>query len=122
MATALVLLAMDGLASERTDRPLKARATVTPPRWRAEGLIRRTIVFLLVVPIGFAATMILALGAEAAARRAGWIEADRYVLALMLQPAAWALLASGQMLSTHPRGMVAPALACALGGAALWWL
>jgi hypothetical protein len=122
MSAALALLAMDGMASQRTDRPLKARATVTPPRWRIEGLVRRASVFLLVVPVGFAATMVLALGVEATARRAGWGEADRTVLTLMLQPAAWAVLACGQMLSAHPRGMVVPALACTLGGAALWWL
>jgi hypothetical protein len=122
MPAALTLLAIDAMRSERAYRPLRVATTVAPPRWRAEGIVRRTSVFLLVVPGGFLVTTIFALGAEAVTRRAGWVEADRFVLALMLQPIAWAALASAQMLFTHPRGMLIPTLACALGGATLWWL
>lgn len=122
MSCALGILAADAIRSKPARRPVAALATVTPPRWRAEGLARRTAVFALVIPIGFAATTVLALGAEAMARRAGWAEADRFVLALMLQPLAWAILASLQMLHDNPRGMLRPTLVCAIAGAALWTL
>lgn len=120
IAAAAVVLAYEALVSPAVFRPVPARVTVTPPQWRVEGLARRLATFLLVVPIGFAATEMLALGAEAAASRAGWVEADSTVLALVTQPLAWAALASIQMIARHPRSMIAPAALCALAGAILW--
>jgi len=120
IAAAAVVLAYEALVSPAVFRPVRARITVTTPRWRVEGLARRLATFLLVVPIGFAATEMLALGAETAASRAGWVEANSTVLALVTQPLAWAALASMQMITRHPRSMIAPAALCALAGAILW--
>jgi hypothetical protein len=121
IGAALVLLAREGMLAPAATRPLRPSASVTAPRWRLDGLARRVSVFLLVVPAGFAATLLLALGVDAVARRGGVGEADATVLALMVQPIGWAVLASVQLLVARPRRMMAPALLCAgLGGAMLW--
>ncbi|MGN6376930.1 MAG: hypothetical protein ACTHMG_15455 [Sphingomonas sp.] len=123
IAAALVILMREALAAPEGHRaPERATATKPASGRRIEGLGRRVAVFLLVVPAGLAATELLALGAEAAARRAGWVEADTTVLALMAQPLAWALLASVQLIAPGPRAMVAPALLCAAAGGLLWLL
>lgn len=94
---------------------------VSPFRLDRADLARRLAIFFMVVPAGFAATQLLAFGAEAAARRNGWEEADAIVLALILQPIAWAGLASIQMLRERPAQMLFPALPCAATGLLLWW-
>lgn len=100
-----------------------AREPLTTETWRfqASDLGRRLAVFALVVPVGFAAAQLLAFGAQAAARRAGWAEADTIVLMLLLQPIAWTVLASVQISRRGPLRMIAPALVCAIVGTILWW-
>lgn len=103
------------------NRPAREPTSVTLPRWRVAGVARRVAVFAAVVPLGFAATQLLAFGAEVAGRRAGWAAADTIVLTWMLQPVAWAALASVQMTRPGPAAMVLPALVCGLAGVLLWW-
>lgn len=123
MLAALALLGREASAGETSRRPPpRAAPSVTPPRWRPRGLARRVAVFTLVAPVGLAASELLALGAEAAARRAGWVEADTTALAFMVAPVTWAVLASVQLMCAGPRGMIAPALLCAATGGVLWWL
>jgi hypothetical protein len=123
MLAAFLLLGREALATPaRRASPGGARSGETLPRPRLTGLGRRTAVFLLVVPMGFAATQLLAFGAQAAARRAGWVEADATTLALLLQPTAWAVLASIQVMRAGPVAMIVPVLLCTLAGLLLWWL
>lgn len=123
MSAALLIVLRDGWMTPAGRRvPARDVPSVTPPRWRVAGLARRVAVFALVVPAGLAASEWLALGAEAAARRAGWREADTIVLALITQPTAWAVVAGVQLLGAGPRAMVAPVVACLMLGGLLWWL
>lgn len=90
-------------------------------RFRASDFGRRLAVFALVVPVGFASAQLLAFGAQAAARRAGWGDADTLALMLLLQPIAWTLLAAVQITRAGPARMILPALIAALAGLLLWW-
>lgn len=122
MAAALLLLARAGwTAPVGRARPVRAAPSVTLPRMRIAGIGRRLAVFVMVVPVGLAASALLAFGVQALTRRSGWAEADSTVLILFLQPVIWAVLASVQMLKTGPAAMIAPTLACALAGLLLWW-
>jgi hypothetical protein len=89
-------------------------------RFSASDLGRRIAVFALVGPGAFAAAQLLAFGAQAAARRAEWHEADATVLGLLLQPIAWAILAAVQITRTGPLRMIVPALITAAAGLLLW--
>lgn len=105
-----------------------ARATRTRDPIHATGtdaggrLARRVAVFALVVPVGALAATVLAFGAQAVVRGAGLGDANALVTMLLIQPVAWSVLASVQMLRPGPRGMIAPAVACAAPGLALWAL
>lgn len=120
--TAALLLAYAAVAAP-AGRAASGREPLTTETWRfqASDLGRRLAVFALVVPLGFAAAQLLAFGAQAAARRAGWAEADTIVLMLLLQPIAWTVLAAIQITRHGPLRMIAPALVCAIAGTILWW-
>lgn len=117
------LLLAHAVATTPAGRVAGTRDTLTTDSWRfdASDFGRRMAVFLLVVPVGFAAAQLLAFGAQAAARRAGWAEADTMVLMLLGQPIAWTILASIQITRSGPIAMIAPAALFALAGAILWW-
>lgn len=122
MAVALLLLARAAwTAPTGRSRPARTPPSVTLPRLRIGGIARRVAVFLMVVPVGLAASALLAFGVQAQARRSGWAEADSIVLLLFLQPTLWAVLASVQMLRTGPVAMIAPTVLCAVAGLLLWW-
>ncbi|MEG3086655.1 hypothetical protein [Sphingomonas sp. PB4P5] len=90
-AAALVLLVPDALVPRAPAKPGKARAA--PDR----GSLRlgwRVATFLLTVPLGFAASLTLAVGCYALADLIGWHRADSVMLALMLLPICWAILAT----------------------------
>ncbi|MEH3106937.1 MAG: hypothetical protein PGN09_06505 [Sphingomonas fennica] len=121
---ALALVAFAGVAAPapariagtRRDPPRLAR----PPVW--PGMGRRVLVFVATVPVAFLAAQGLAYGAHGAALRAGWVPADAIVLAMMLQPIAWALIVTAQLTRESVRRMwTAPALAAATG-LLLWGL
>ena len=121
-AAAFVLLAQAMWTAPRGRiRPRREPTSIALPRWRLPDVARRVAVFAAVVPLGFAATQLLAFGAEVAGRRAGWAAADTIVLTWMLQPVAWAALASVQMTRSGPAAMVLPAMLCGLTGVLLWW-
>jgi hypothetical protein len=120
IATALALVAHAGWTSPaKVQRaPREAPMITLPRRW--QGLVRRIFVFLLVVPVAFAAAQWLAFGVQALARRAGTGQADAAVLTLVLAPVFWSLLMAIQMTRSGPLRMLpAPAIA-ALLGTALW--
>jgi hypothetical protein len=122
MAAAAALL---GWAAWTTPvRPARAeRATrmtaAAAPRRRFAG---RFATFVIVGPTGFAAAQILAIGLHAAARGAGQAEADATALALLLQPAIWAVLMTVQLLCTRRRTMIAAAALTAAAGGVSWGL
>lgn len=121
MAAAMVMLARSvWVAPAGTFRPQRSSARIAPPRWPVARPGRRFAIFLLVVPIGFAAAQLLAFGAQVAARRGGWDDADSLALALLLQPIAWAALASVQMTRAEWGAMIVPALVCGAAGLAMW--
>ena len=99
-------------AREAAVQPLNVHALVT-------GLPRRLTVFLLVVPGGIVASTIVALGARAAASRAGWGAADSTMVALAGMPFVWSIIASLQMTQSSLVRMAAIAVVPALGGALL---
>ncbi|MGK6356229.1 hypothetical protein ACMGDH_13515 [Sphingomonas sp. DT-207] len=117
------LLLARAVVTAPAGRAAAGREPLTTETWRfqASDLWRRLAVFALVVPVGFAAAQLFAFGAQAAARRAGWAEADTIVVALLGQPIVWTILASIQITRRGPLRMIAPALVCALLGAILWW-
>jgi hypothetical protein len=96
-----------------------ARMAATGPRRRFAG---RFATFVIVGPAGFAAAQILALGLHAAARSAGQAEADATALALLLQPAIWAVLMTVQLLCARHRTMIAAAALTAAAGGFSWGL
>lgn len=122
IATALACLAWAGWTApvRRMRAPREAPAVLLPRRW--QGVARRLAVFLLVVPVAFAAAQWLAFGAQAFARGAGANAADATALTLMLQPVAWGVLMSWQMTRADAWRMIAPPLVAACAGTLLWSL
>lgn len=122
MSAAILLVLWSGwTATAKQRRPPREPPAVTIPR-RWSDLVHRVAVFLLVVPIGFAAAQWLTFGAQALARRQGIGASDATALTLLLQPLLWSLLMAWQMTRADARRMVAPPLAAALLGTALWSL
>lgn len=127
---ALMLLALSTVAAVPVAVAAwtSAPARLASPRGRARAvanqtdraLARRLSVFLLVVPVGCLAATTLAFGIQAAVRGAGYGDANALATILFVQPVAWGVLASVQMLAAGPRAMIVPALACALPGLLLW--
>ncbi len=117
---ALAIVLHAGLTSPaKARRPSREAPSIALPR-RLPDLGRRLVVFVLVVPIAFAAAQWLAFGSQALARHAGAGDADTFVLTTMLQPIAWAALMSWQMTRADPSAMVLPPVAAALLGTVLW--
>jgi len=116
-ALALVLLAgartpPGPMRSERNPRHVQ-------PAPERRNLSKRLVVFVLVVPVSFAAAQLCAFGIEALARAGGASPADRLVLLLALQPILWSVLMTWQMTRSDPAKMWSgPALLAALGTAA----
>lgn len=122
MMAAIVAVLWSGWTSPARQRqPAREPPAITIPR-RWGDLGRRVAVFLLVVPVGFAAAQWLTFGAQAIARRHGVGDADTTALTLLLQPLLWSLLMGWQMTRADARRMVAPPLAAAVLGTALWSL
>lgn len=120
MAAALALVLRAGWTSPvKMRRAAREPISVSLPR-RPADLGRRLLVFVLVVPVAFAAAQWLAYGAQSLARRQGAGETDAIVLTLFLQPLLWAGLMAWQMTRAGPlRMIVAPAGAAILG--TLFW-
>jgi hypothetical protein len=120
MAAAFVLLIWSGWGTPvRVRRPERDRVAAVA----GQGpllLVQRLSVFLLVVPGGGAASLLLAFGLQAAVRRAGIGEADAEACFLLLLPPIWCILLAWQMMRDGPRRMVVPPLLVAALGGLLW--
>jgi hypothetical protein len=93
-ATALALLVPDALtARPQPQRGSERRANMLPERAPLR-LGRRASTFVLTVPAALIVAVLLSVGAHALAGLAGWHPADSVVLALMLMPLLWAILAT----------------------------
>ncbi len=120
MACALAMVLYAGLTSPaKASRPPRESPAVLLPHHRRD-VARRFAVFVLTVPVAFAAAQWLAFGAQALARRGGAGAADATALTLLLQPVAWGLLMTWQMTRSGPARMIAPPLGAALLGTLLW--
>lgn len=120
MAAALGIVLYAGATSPaKVGRPPREAPAVLLPHHRKD-VARRFAVFVLTVPVAFAAAQWLAFGAQALARRGGAGAADATALTLMLQPVAWGLLMTWQMTRSGPARMIAPPLGAALLGTLLW--
>lgn len=121
VVVALGLLLLAAAAS-----PPRASRTAAEPSvaisGRPDALARRLAVFVLVVPVSFAAAQLAALGLAAAITGTRPLSADPVATAFFAQPLLWTALMAWQMTRPAPRDMVAAPLAVAATGLALWVL
>lgn len=116
MAAAYAALLWSALVAPGQPRRPEIRRTATYPANGDIGVARRLCVFLLVVPGGGTASVVLTFGIKAAARRAGASAADASALMLILLPLLWSGLLAWQMTRPKLGRMVAlPLLAVLLG-------
>jgi len=121
-AAAMLMLVQAGwTAPAKAYRPARVPASVTVPH-RPGDIAQRFAVFLLVVPVAFAAAMWLAFGVQALARNHGAGAADAATLILFLQPLIWSILMTWQMTRPGPARMIAPPAGVAVLGTMLWGL
>lgn len=73
----------------------------------ASGIARRIATFLITVPGAGAASLLVALAGQAAARGAGWHEANSITLGLLLLPVTWAILSLWLLMYDRPAAMLA---------------
>lgn len=124
MLTACLVLAHSALVSAAPAKERAAR-TATPSvllrSGGAEGLLRRLAVFILVIPVAFGVSVMVALAFQAAARSTGWLEPDSTALGLLVFPIVWTILATMLMLRPGPISMLKPlAGTLAAAGASFW--
>ncbi|KQT35169.1 hypothetical protein ASG29_03390 [Sphingomonas sp. Leaf412] len=117
-ALALVLYAA-WTSPARAYRAARAAPSIALPH-RASGVARRLAVFVLAVPVAFAAAQWLAYGLQAAARAAGMGASDATAAILFLQPVLWLAIMTVQMTRAGPVQMLAAPALAALAGTALW--
>ena len=81
-----------------------------------EGITRRILVFLLVVPISFVAAQWLAFAVNTTIKGAAPLDANSVSAMMFIQPVIWSILMAWQMVLKGPRQMLLPpALATAFG-------
>lgn len=120
IVTALAIVLHAGWTSPaKVQRPPREAPSITLPR-RWSDLGRRVAVFVLVVPVAFAAAQWLTFGVQAAARRGGAGDADALVLALFLQPTLWGAIMCWQMTRSGPARMIALPVIATAAGTILW--
>lgn len=120
VAAALAIVLWAGWTTPgKPGRPPRERPSDRiPHRWSDTS--RRVGVFLLAVPVSFAAAQWLAFGVQAVIRNAGAGAADADVTMLYLQPVLWTLLMSCQMTRVRLAAMAAPPMLAGLLGTLLW--
>lgn len=123
METAAVLIAHAGWRSPRS----KARASghrvhMLPESGEPLHIGRRLLTFLLVVPLGFATSLLAALGMRALAGMAGWSDADGNAMAFLLLPVLWALLAFWLLMRPGRREQLVWLAVPAATGLGLIWI
>jgi len=122
MAGAAALLAHAALTAPAGKAPPPdRRANILPPAGAPARIGRRLIVFLLVGPLAFAVSLVLALASRVLAHWAGWREADGIVLSLLVFPLYWALLAWLMLMETHQGRRTAMLAVPGLAGGLLLW-
>ena len=123
MTTAALLIAQAGWMSPRSKaRSSDRRAHMLSEKGEPRHIGRRLLTFLLVVPLGFAASLLAALGARALAGMAGWSDADGNVMALLLLPVFWGILAFLLLMLPSRREQFAWLAAPAIAGLGLIWI
>jgi hypothetical protein len=124
MLAAFVILSGVAMASPPDHgRPLREPAPVQEAwiGWRDLG--RRIAIFLIVVPGAFLVSSLVALTVQAAARHAGWQDANSTTFGLFTFPLVWTIVATLLMLRSSPRAMAGRlAIVAVSSGAALWLL
>lgn len=123
MAAAALLLAYAGW----TAPPSKARASdrkvhMLPEKGDPRHIGRRLLTFLITVPLAFAASLLVALGARALTYLAGWSDADGNAMTLLLLPLLWGILAFWLLMLPHRRAQFAWLAALATTGLGLIWI
>lgn len=118
---AAILLHAAWTSPAKSRRPERVPPTLVLPR-RWDDLGRRVAVFLLVVPLAFAAAQWFAYGLQALVRGAGAGASDTIVLTLFTQPLVWTILMAVQMTRSGPARMIAAPAVVALAGTLLWSL
>jgi len=103
----------------RTRRALREAPAISIPHHRRD-IVRRFAVFVLAVPIAFAAAQWLAFGIQAAVRGGAALDADAVTLTLFLQPVIWTAILTVQLTRARAAQMVAAPLAAAVAGTMLW--
>lgn len=123
MATAALLITHAGWMSPRSKaRAPDRRAHILPEGDEPRHILRRLLTFLLVVPLGFAASLLAALGARALAGMAGWNDADGNAMALLLLPVFWSFLIFWLLMRPRRREQFAWLAAPAITGLGLVWI
>lgn len=89
---------------------------------RPEGIVRRVIVFLAVVPLSFLSAQWLAFAINAAMKGDAALDANSVATMLMVQPVVWALLMVWQLLLDGPRQMMWPPALVAIAATLIWVL
>lgn len=122
VAVAFAIVAQAGWVSPRgrARKHRDAPSADLPHSWRGTG--RRLVVFALVAPVSFAASLWLGYGLSALMKGEGVLDANPVAALLFVQPLAWTVLMSWQMTRPGPRQMIAQPLMAALIGTLLWLL
>ncbi|GAB5349710.1 hypothetical protein [Alteriqipengyuania sp. 357] len=119
---ALVAVAYAGAVSpQRKARRAPASPSVRLPT-RPEGLVRRFLVFLAVVPVSFIAAQWLAFAVNAAIKGDAALDANSVATMLFVQPVVWALLMVWQVMLAGPARMMVPPALAALLATVIWIL
>lgn len=94
MATALLVLAHAGWTAPASKaRAPDRKAHMLPEKGEPRHIGRCLLMFTITVPLAFAASLLAALGARAAAGLAGWSDANGNAMSLLLLPLLWGILA-----------------------------
>lgn len=93
-------------ASSRETRLKERQVDATQVDAKPLYIGRRITTFLLSVPAGLIASIIIAVGCRAFASITGWQEADSNVLALFMMPLIWAVLVFLMLMKTDRRRQI----------------
>lgn len=123
--TAGAVLALAPVLYAGATSPQRAakRATASPSMQLPsgpEGITRRVLVFLLVVPISFIAAQWLAFAINLVMKGAAPLEANSVSTMMFIQPVIWSILMAWQMVLTGPRQMLLPPALAAVLGTLIW--
>lgn len=117
-AVALVLYA-GATSPSRAAGKAASRQSVTMPGG-PEGVGRRILVFLAVVPLSFLAAQWLAFAINTAMKGEGALDANSVSTMLFIQPVVWSILMAWQMVLPGPRQMLIPPALATAAGIAIW--